>query len=129
MSHFIHQDGEAYGPYTIEQLRCMWAAAQITGDTLYREEGYNDWLPLRVLVDELQLPTQPPIILRPPVIPHAPRPLIAQRKSGAGVWLVGGLIVVGAVALFAFFGSLISTDDNTITEKYARYINAFADKH
>lgn len=43
--------------------------------------------------------------------------------------LIGVLVVAGFLIVLGFLGSLISTDDATVTEQYARRINAFAEKH
>lgn len=131
MSYYIHQKGDTCGPYTIGQLRSMWAAGQVTGETLYCGEGYDEWLHLRELADELDPPAQPPIAPQlPPIMRGVPPPFILQRKSGVGrAWLIGALVVVGILAFLAFLGSLGSTGGNTLTVEYARRVNGFADKH
>jgi hypothetical protein len=104
MSYFIDQHGETKGPYTIGQLRSMWHAGTITGDTLYCEEGYAEWLHLRVLADELEQQLQPPRIPQQSV---ATPPLIPRRRSGAGTRLaVVSMAVVGLVLVFWFIGHL-----------------------
>jgi TM2 domain-containing membrane protein YozV len=59
MSYFIIQEDQTKGPYTIGQLRSMWNAGSVTGETLYCEEGFDTWLHLRVLEDQLE--DAPPI--------------------------------------------------------------------
>ena len=38
----------------------MWSAGQVTGDTLYCEEGYTEWQHLGVLAEALEPQEQPP---------------------------------------------------------------------
>lgn len=109
MSYFIGQDGETKGPYTIGQLRSMWHAGTITGDTLYCEEGYEDWLHLRVLADELEQQFQPPHIPQRSV---ATPPPIPRRRSGARTRLAAvSMAVVGLVLMFWIIGHLADTPD------------------
>ena len=58
MSFYILQKDETKGPYTIGQLRSLWSSGAITGDLLYCEEGYDQWLPLRGIIDQLE-PSSP----------------------------------------------------------------------
>ena len=58
MSYYVLQNDETKGPYTLGQLRSMWSSGAITGQTLYCQEGYSEWLPLRQLQAELDSPVQ-----------------------------------------------------------------------
>lgn len=148
MAYYINQSGDNYGPYTIDQLRSMWSAGQVTCDTLYCEEGYKEWLQLSALLDAQE---QPPL-LQPTMIARNRKPLMI-----AGV--VSGVLIV--IYIFVEMLSLGSkpiatvqqptpppalsdqptssvnsrspthTADavsETVTEDYARRINAFASK-
>jgi TM2 domain-containing membrane protein YozV len=42
------------GPYTINQLRGMWQAGQITAQTLYFTEGMTDWAALAAIAAMLE---------------------------------------------------------------------------
>lgn len=53
--YFILQNDEAEGPYSIEELRSLWGAGSITRETFYCEEGYDEWLRLELVADQLQL--------------------------------------------------------------------------
>src|SRR5258706_15447686 len=122
MNYFIHQGDEAYGPYTPGQLPSMWGACQVTGETVYCEEGGEDWFHLRILEAELDPPAPPPL---PPVV--ATRPFVPRRKSSLGlaIFITGGILA--ALVIFVIvFGSLSSSDDTTVTDQYARMVNAFA---
>ena len=74
MSFYILQKDETRGPYTIGQLRSMWSSGAITGDTLYCEEGYDQWLPLRGIIDQLE-----------PSAPAAPSGSAASTSIVVGV--------------------------------------------
>ena len=50
---FFYKTGETEkGPYTFEQLRSLWNNAQITGDTLFRDEHSAEWKLLSLHVDQ-----------------------------------------------------------------------------
>jgi len=51
--YFIYQNAEQLGPYTFLQLRTMWAAGQLSADTLFFHEGMSDWAPLRSIEADL----------------------------------------------------------------------------
>ena len=151
MGYYINQNGENYGPYTIGQLRSMWSAGQVTGDTLYCEEGYSEWLHLSILAKELDTREQSP----------PPHPMVKAgiRKP----LLVGGVASVVLVVICILAVALspsrkpaatvqqpaptrktsiqqaspvssqpparkVVADSETVTEEYARRINAFAGK-
>lgn len=148
MAYYINQSGENYGPYTIDQLRSMWSAGQVTGDTLYCEEGYTEWLRLSALLDAQEQP--------PPLLPTA---RVRSRKPLVIVGVVSaGLIVICIFAALLSSGGkpaatvhqpapppapsiqpassvsspppahMADADSEVVTEDYARRINAFASK-
>lgn len=41
--YYISNGGDALGPYETGQLRSMWNTGQITANTLYWNEGSNNW--------------------------------------------------------------------------------------
>jgi len=99
MSYFIIQNEETKGPYTIGQLRAMWNSGAVTGDTLYCEEGYEEWLHLRVLADELEPPA--------PVSQYAGvarQPSIVRVKAtkSRGVYIILGLFF-GLLGIHNFY--------------------------
>jgi hypothetical protein len=115
MSYFIDQHGDTKGPYTIGQLRSMWHAGVITGDTLYCEEGYEEWLHLRVLAGELEPQLQPPPIPQQSI---ATSPLIPRPKSRAPTTLaVVTLAVVGLLLVLWFVGHLADSPDDHNTDE------------
>ncbi len=70
MSYYILQNDETKGPYTMGQLRSLWSSGAITGDTLYCEKGYDQWLPLRDIINQLESPL--PVAHRTPSVQPAP---------------------------------------------------------
>jgi len=54
MEYYLYKDNCQTGPYTIGQLRSMWASGTLTADTLFWHEGACDWIPLRTLTDKLE---------------------------------------------------------------------------
>ena len=128
------------------QLRSMWNAGQVTGDTLYCEEGYESWLQLRALANELESR------LAPPPLPQTPAPSRTGRRRNAlqFIGIVGGLIALIALLVVVFSlgekraaqapfappqtapqpsSRPAATDSQVVTAEYARLVNAFADKH
>src|SRR5688572_32596554 len=56
-SHDTHTDdlyylavgSEQKGPYTFSQLQSMWRSGGITADTLYCQEGFDEWVSIASL--------------------------------------------------------------------------------
>jgi hypothetical protein len=46
MNYYILLENEPKGPYTISQLRSLWNSGSITGNTLYCQEEFTEWVPL-----------------------------------------------------------------------------------
>lgn len=113
MSYFIHLDGEAKGPYTSGQLRSMWHSGAVTGDTLYCEEGYEEWLHLRVLADELERPQQPPSLrksLAPPIVPQR-RGLLKRSLAIASLAILGVALVLWSLGRFVDDKASVETNE------------------
>ena len=88
MAYYINQSGENYGPYTIDQLRSMWSGGQVTGDTLYCEEGYTEWLRLSALLDAQE---------QPPPFPSTAR--VRSRKPLVIAGIASAVLIV--ICIFA----------------------------
>ena len=111
MSYFILQQDDAKGPYTIGQLRSMWNSGSITADTLYCQEGFDQWLPLLQLRGELEpVPANPPSLpaSRPSAPPAFPRvqTVEATGKGWKGAQLISALIAILAIFAFLVFPPL-----------------------
>jgi hypothetical protein len=116
MSYYILQNDETKGPYTIGQLRSMWNAGAITGQTHYCKEGYSRWFPLSGLQSELESPppqpSLPPQLHQQPKQPIAPQvqTIEATGKSWKAKQLLSALAMcVGIVTVFISptFGTLL----------------------
>jgi len=77
MKYLIIQNQETKGPYTIGQLRSMWHSGAITGETLYCEDGSDQWETMERLATELDQPQVPP----PLNVPLAAPPAFPQDAS------------------------------------------------
>jgi GYF domain 2 len=149
MFYNINQNGENFGPYTIGQLRSMWRAGQVTGDTLYCEEGFAEWLRLGALAEVLDTPEQPPPLPRR----RGFRRLVLITVIAS----VGFIIILILTAVLSPSGKpaatvhqpiplqkasvpqtapvvshpatpKVASAPETVTEEHAKRINAFADK-
>jgi len=56
--YWIAVGSEQKGPYTFAQVQSMWRSGGITADTLYCQEGFEEWVPLSGLSELLD--PQPP---------------------------------------------------------------------
>src|ERR1035438_236944 len=97
MRYYILLNDETKGPYTIGQLRSMWNSGAITGETLFCQEGYEEWLPLNRLQAELE----PSPVLPPQThayAPPSPQPFThiqtieATGKSWKAALLISALV-------------------------------------
>lgn len=70
MSYYILRDDQAEGPYSLTRLSEMCASGEITEQTFYCQEGFDEWLPLKKLSHELQNPVAVP----PPAPPISEPP-------------------------------------------------------
>ena len=73
MRYFIDLGGTTKGPYTLGQLRSMWATGAVTGETLYQVESAPDaiWARLQVLECDLD-GVAPPRAVPAVAFPSAP---------------------------------------------------------
>lgn len=72
MDTYIKTPTGEKGPFTLGQLRSMWASGAITKNDEYRDEGLVEWYPLSDLRSELEEPVAPPVA----------RPSFAAVRSG-----------------------------------------------
>jgi hypothetical protein len=54
VNYYLYQNDEPKGPYTLGQLRSMWHAGSITGETHYCVAGSDQWLRLKLMITELE---------------------------------------------------------------------------
>ena len=58
---------EQRGPYALSQLRTMWRSGSITADSLYWQEGFEEWAPISRISDSLDPPAP---AAHPPALPR-----------------------------------------------------------
>ena len=96
-NYWIVENGNKQGPFTINQLKTMWGSGQITGDSLYWQEGFDEPIQVSFMLD----------ILEPaPELQHTKRTLSKKfTESGKCIlpllllWLFLG--VIGAHRFYA----------------------------
>ena len=88
--YFLALDGKQAGPFSLEQLRAGWKNGTYPPDSLYWQEGMNDWQPLESMRSALE---------QAPPVPAAPAPMII-----AGFWrrLAAFLIDVLLIGIVGF---------------------------
>ena len=119
--HVLINDKQA-GPYTIEQLRSMWASGTVTLDTHFWTPGTPDWQPLRTIITTLQPPEPKPIVYttsalsRPRDSGSRPEPT-SRRSYRSYAAAVVGIVCVIAVAMVAMWmgGDKSSPSDSSTT--------------
>jgi hypothetical protein len=100
--YWITISDEQLGPYTIGQLRSMWHSGTITAETLYWQQGFENWYQLRHIINLLegqQTATPPPVPQVGYVAPQQPQQQPQQQTSGC-TWII-------IIALGIFIGLLL----------------------
>jgi uncharacterized RDD family membrane protein YckC len=77
--YYLHLDGKQDGPFSYEHLRAGWRDGSLRPDTLFWQEGMEEWQPLETL--RKQFETAPPAVSESPESPDAAAPMII-----AGFW-------------------------------------------
>ena len=89
--YYLLQDNEQRGPFTLNQLRTLWRSGKITGETLYSQPGFEEWMPLSDLAEWLAVPSP---VRAPASSANAPRP----SAGSAAPFVVKPSLVKSAVA-------------------------------
>ena len=111
---FISNGGDALGPYEISQLRAMWNAGHITGNTLYWDADGYEWRNIAdlklgerqsVAAQSLNPETAEPAV--DAALSTEERQDLYKRRSNAfvvdlltGIAIVAALIYLGSLADF-----------------------------
>jgi hypothetical protein len=95
MSYFIHQSGQTEGPFTLTELRDLWDAGRINRNTLFCEEGYDEWLQMKQLVEVLGENQTSLSMGAPPLLSSSAAPKPSRRSRSVVV-----LAAVLAAGLF-----------------------------
>jgi TM2 domain-containing membrane protein YozV len=93
MSYYILEGEQTKGPFTIGQLRSMWGNGSLTGKTMHRREGDQEWKPLSSILHLLE---SPPCTSG---IPAAP-PAVSQSGNKIAAGLCA--ILLGALGIHKF---------------------------
>ena len=80
MEYYLHVNGAQTGPYTLKQLRAMWADGSATGETFFWHEGAADWAPLQTMAAQLQAAKLPSAI-ESSIQPAEPRQYPPRRPG------------------------------------------------
>ncbi|MDB2327301.1 DUF4339 domain-containing protein [bacterium] len=101
--YWITIGDEQRGPYTISQLRSMWQSGTITANTLYWQQGFDDWFSLSTIIDLLEphQPAAPPALPPEPQIIYTPAPQPQQQTSGCTWIIIIALGIVGGIVLLS----------------------------
>jgi hypothetical protein len=99
MSYYILDGENTKGPFTIGQLRSMWSTGSITTKTMHRQEGDEQWRPLRSILHLLE---PPPIVAPAPVVVSQPSVLVVRATKSRGVYIILGLFF-GCLGIHNFY--------------------------
>jgi len=99
VTHYLLIDNERKGPFTIGQLRSMWQSGSITSETPHHMDGYSDWMPLDIIVPDLE-PSQP-VRSGPAYAAGPPRPVVLAKSRG--VYIILGLFLGGLLGIHNFY--------------------------
>jgi len=103
VSHFLFLEGEQKGPYTISQLQAMWRAGAITSETQHFMDGYSEWMPLEIIVPDLE-PPEPVRGMQAAAMPQA----VVLAKS-RGIYIILGLFIGGLFGGHNFYAGRYGT--------------------
>ena len=101
--YWITINDEQRGPYTIGQLRSMCNSGTITAETLYWQQGFENWYPLSYIIKllEEQQSAAPPPLAVGHVAPQQPQ---QQPQTSGCTWIIiiALGIFIGLVAISFF---------------------------
>ena len=91
--YYLTVGSDQKGPYTLSQLQTMWRAGSITADTLYCQQGFDEWVSISSLAELLDAP---------PVRSSSPASLATHPALAASA---SDKRILPAFLLCLFFGS------------------------
>lgn len=97
VKHYLNVDGQQKGPYTFSQLQSMWRNGAITSETLHFMDGYSDWMPLDVIVPDLD--PQPVRSTHPALA----RPVVITASKSRGIYVILALFLGGLFGIHNFY--------------------------
>jgi len=99
MEYYLYLNDEQKGPYTLSQIQSMWRSGNITGNTLYWQDGFSEWIPLSTILHIIE----PPPIAPAPSIPRAAvkQPITNTPSDSLGIVIM--LLPIASAALMWFW--------------------------
>jgi TM2 domain-containing membrane protein YozV len=97
VSHFLFLDGQQKGPFSMSQLQSMYQTGAITRETPHFMDGYTEWMPLEIIVPDLEPVPQP---LRS-YAAGPPRPVVVAKSRG--IYIILGLFLGGLLGVHNFY--------------------------
>jgi TM2 domain-containing membrane protein YozV len=101
VKHHLLIDGEQKGPYTLGQLQGMWRNGTITSETLHHMDGYADWMPLEIIMDDLDPPASPAFANVPASYARPQQPIVLAKSRGTYILLA--LFLLGLFGAHNFY--------------------------
>jgi TM2 domain-containing membrane protein YozV len=96
-TYTIKNGSETKGPLTLSQLRSMWNAGTITGDTPLLEDGQHTWMTCQTIIDRLE-PSEGPSS----VASRFNYALKTQSDKGRTAYVILGLFL-GVLGIHNFY--------------------------
>lgn len=96
VKHYLHLEGQQKGPFTLSQLQGMWRNGAITSETLHFMDGYSEWMPLDIIVPDLDPPVARAVAQAMPQQPV----VIAKSR---GIYILLGLFFLGVFGAHNFY--------------------------
>lgn len=108
MNYYILRSDKPEGPFSLEQLQDMWASGNVTSHTQYCQEGFEQWMPLEHLSQQLRQPRAIPPLPTSPVLPT--KSSSPPRRIRLWVGYIIALLIVGFFAGICIAG--VTDTDN-----------------
>lgn len=97
VSHFLFLDGQQKGPFSMSQLQSMYQSGAITRETPHFMDGYTEWMPLEIIVPDLEPAPQP----QRSYAAGPPRPMVVAKSRG--IYIILGLFLGGLLGVHNFY--------------------------
>lgn len=103
--YYLAKDLQQTGPHTLEQVRAMWAAKEVSGTTLFWKMGQAGWEPLQSMASLLGTVAPPPLSDAPSPLPRAQYPQnVGTPPPTSGLAITS--LVLGILGLLTFVPSI-----------------------
>jgi len=105
MDYYLYINDEQKGPFTLAQIQSMWRSGNITGQTLYWQQGFDEWFPLSTMIDLLEPP-------QAPVVQTQPMAHVTKSTPSDALGIVIMLLPLASAVLMWFWVSSMSLLQN-----------------